>query len=162
MGGVGQFIAGLVFLSLLPVLAYPLQPLFPTFRHKGREGQRSLAMVFAVAGYLLGIVFALLTRAPIMTLALYLTYLFSGAAIMLFNKAFGLRISGHACGVCGPIAFMAYYVHPLIIIPGLIILYSVLDASLRMKRHTIPQFLGGAVTPVVSFFVAVLIASAVI
>ena len=159
MGGTWQLVAAFVFLVVLPVLAYPLQPLFPQFRHKGREGQRSLAMVFSVAGYFLGIVFALVTRAPHTALALYLTYLFSGAILLLFNKAFKLRISGHACGVCGPVALLTYYVSPLALIPGLLLVASVFDASVRTKRHTFPQLFGGAVTPILAMCMAFLIAS---
>ena len=40
-------------LGVLPVLAYPLQRFIPKFRDEGRKGQRTLAMIFAVAGYIL-------------------------------------------------------------------------------------------------------------
>ena len=42
------------FLSILPVMAYPVSYLVPALRKKGRDGQRSLAIVFSVIGYILG------------------------------------------------------------------------------------------------------------
>ena len=58
-GDAATYILTLVFLTVLPLLAYPLQPVFPAFRDKGRSGQRTLAMIMAVVGYILGIIFAL-------------------------------------------------------------------------------------------------------
>ena len=52
-GSVRMLFQQLLFLSLFPLLAYPVQPLIPAFRNKGRDGQRHLAMIFAFVGYLL-------------------------------------------------------------------------------------------------------------
>ena len=51
----GELLGFILCLSVLPVLGYPLQRVLPRFREKGREGQRSLAMLFSAAGYLLGL-----------------------------------------------------------------------------------------------------------
>lgn len=58
----GQLICGLIFLGLLPMLGYPLQKYIPFFRERGREGQRSLAMIFSTMGYVLGCAAAFLTK----------------------------------------------------------------------------------------------------
>ena len=63
-GSLLHFLLSVVFLAFFPLLAYPLQPLFPSFKDKGREGQRTLAICFAVAGYVGGCASALLFRAP--------------------------------------------------------------------------------------------------
>ena len=44
------------FLGVLPLLAYPLQKYIPAYKDKGREGQRNLAIIFAVAGFAMGCV----------------------------------------------------------------------------------------------------------
>jgi Mn2+/Fe2+ NRAMP family transporter len=46
-GGLLHFLLAVIFLTIFPVLAYPLQPFFPSFKDKGR-GQRTLANYFAV------------------------------------------------------------------------------------------------------------------
>ena len=58
-----------------------------------------------------------------------------------------LRASGHACGVAGPAALLVYFRIPAFI-SGMIILALTWWASLRMKRHTAGQLLGGTVIPV--------------
>ena len=57
-GAVWHMIGGIVFLAILPVLAYPLQKYILGYKDNGRDGQRSLAMIFSFAGYLLGTVVA--------------------------------------------------------------------------------------------------------
>ncbi len=141
------FILAIAFLCVLPLLAYPLQPIIPHFKDKGREGQRNLAMIFAVSGYVLGCITNLFLNAPVMLWFVYLIYLLSGILIVVINKALRLRASAHACGVAGPTALLMYFGVYLAIIPGVVLYVCALWASLKMKRHTWQQFLGGAVVP---------------
>lgn len=62
-GSVRVLFQQLLFLSLFPLLAYPVQPLIPVFRDKGRDGQRHLAMIFAFIGYLLTCILNIYTGA---------------------------------------------------------------------------------------------------
>lgn len=149
LGGWVGYLCGLAFLTLLPLLAYPLQPHIKAFQARGREGQRSLAMLFAVGGYLLGCLTTLFLRAPRSLWIIYLEYLLSGLLILLFNKAFGLKASGHACGVAGPVALLVYFGVPALI-AGLALLVLVYASSLRMKRHTPGQLAGGTLIPLAS------------
>ena len=43
-----NFILSIICLTVLPLTAYPLQPLIPGFKDQGREGQRNLAIVMAI------------------------------------------------------------------------------------------------------------------
>lgn len=52
IGGVINFIMSLLFLTVLPAISYPLQPIMPYFKHQGREGQRNLAIIAANIGYI--------------------------------------------------------------------------------------------------------------
>ena len=49
--GPAQWLLSLLFLGVLPLLGYPLQPYLPYFKAAGRPGQRTLAMLFAALGY---------------------------------------------------------------------------------------------------------------
>ena len=148
IGGIANFILALFFLGILPMLAYPLQPCIPGFRGKGREGQRNLAMVFAFVGYLLGCIVNVFMSAPTFLWIFYLDYLLSGIGIIVFNKVFHLRASGHGCGVAGPIAALAYLgIYPALIV-GIPIYAASFWASVKMKRHTPWQFIGGSLIPI--------------
>lgn len=154
--GVTEYILAIVFLTVLPLLGYPLQPFIPKFRDKGREGQRNLAMLMAVIGYVLGIVFALCMNVTGILLVIYLTYLFSGLIMVLFNKVLKIRASGHACGFAGPLAVIiclfgawAY--------TGLALLVLVFWACLKMKRHTLSQLFIGSLIPVLALLLALLV-----
>ncbi len=146
-GRTADFVCALVFLTILPVLAYPMQPILPGYRDRGREGQRSLAMVFAVSGYVLGCLVNLFLRAPQAMWIIYLEYLLSGGLILLFNKCFHVKASAHACGVAGPCALLLHF-HVPALIPGIAALALTWWASLKMKRHTASQLAGGTVIPV--------------
>lgn len=142
------FSLAIIFLTVLPISAYPLQPIVPGFRGRGREGQRSLAMLFAVGGYILGCITNLFFNAPAVLWLVYLEYLLSGLIILVFNKVFHLRASAHACGVAGPAVMLAYLGITPALIVGAVLYALSLWGSLVMKRHTLPQFLGGSVVPV--------------
>lgn len=148
LGGPLSLALGIIFLGVLPLLAYPLQPIVPKFKDKGREGQRSLAMLFAVAGYVLGCVAnALMDGTPALWI-IYLEYLLSGVLILVFNKVLHLRASAHACGVAGPAVMLASFgVYPALAV-GAVLYAGALWASLVMKRHTFLQFLGGSAIPI--------------
>lgn len=141
-----NFMLAVVFLVLFPLLAYPIQPLIRKYRDKGREGQRTLAIFFAVAGYIGGCLSAFLLQAPKSILIIYLSYMLSGVLVMLLNKAIHFKASGHACGITGPFAILVYFGHAIGYL-GIPILALVWLSSLKMKRHTSLQFIGGAVIP---------------
>lgn len=148
---VRDYILSVVLLVILPVSAYPLQRLLPSLREKGRDAQRSLAMIMSVAGYVLGVVYALIFSTSSAILTLFLTYLISGTVLLAINKLFGFKASGHACGLTGPIAALAYYTGRYVLIIGAVLFAAVIWSSLVMKRHTLPQLLAGGAVPVAVF-----------
>ena len=113
----------------------------------------------SVAGYIGGMLFALLTSASVGERVLYLTYLLSGVAIAFSSFVLKKKSSGHACGIAGPVALLAYYIHPLYLL-GLLLLLPVGYASLKMKRHTLPQLISGSVIPILCLFASLLLYSA--
>jgi hypothetical protein len=140
-------------LGLLPLMAYPLQRFIPHFKDQGRIGQRYLAMIFAVGGYILSILVCALSNASRSIWFFCLEYLLSGIIIILFNKAFQLKISGHICGVVGPMLLLIqnglWPAFPI----GCIILVLVAIASLKTNRHTIMQIVGGGVASLLAFVI---------
>ena len=70
-----QLIGSIVFLAVLPTLAYPLQRHIPRFKDRGREGQRTLAMLFSFAGYVLGTLTTFATNAPLQLKIIFVEYL---------------------------------------------------------------------------------------
>lgn len=139
----GQLVCGIFFLGILPILGYPLQKYIPHFKEKGREGQRSLAMIFSVAGYLLGTFIVFMTKASSALCIVYLEYLLSGITMLLFNKVFRLKASGHACGIVAPVLLFVYFNLFIPAVIGGLFVIPVLISSLKTKRHTMPQLLGG-------------------
>ena len=145
-GSTAVFLMTVFFLVVLPLLAYPLQPLVKKYKDKGREGQRTLAMIFAVAGYILGLASAIIFGAPTGVLVIYLAYMISGLLVALTNKVLHFKASGHACGIAGPFMLLVYF-GQMIGYAGLGVLIIAWIASFYMKRHTWPQLLVGTAIP---------------
>lgn len=153
-----DLICTIIFIVIMPVLAYPLQPILPKFRKLGRLGQRNLAIIMAVIGYIFGILYSILFAAPKAVLVLCLTYLISGVGIALCSKYTSFKASGHACGIAGPITAGTYYIGSWAL-TGVFIFALAFVSSLRMKRHNTSEFIAGAVISFTAFFVSLLLIS---
>ena len=151
-GSPWQYIMSLLFLTVLPLCAYPLQKLLPSFRSKGRNGGRTLAMIMSCIGYVLSILYAVAFSVGKNLMILFLTYLISGAVLLIINKVFGVRASGHACGLMGPVAVLAYFMGWLPLVIGALLFALTMWGSLKIRRHTAFQFIIGACIPVIVFF----------
>ncbi len=137
------FALAIIFLTVLPLSAYPLQPIIPHFKDRGRDGQRSLAILFAVGGYILGCITNIFFGTTAELWLVYLNYLLSGLIILILNKVLHLKASAHACGIVGPAAMLAYLgIYPALAV-GTVLYALAFWASLVMKRHTWQQFIGG-------------------
>ena len=143
-------VGGIIFIATFPVLAYPLQKHIPAYKDKGREGQRSLAIIFSFVGYSLAVLLAFIFNAPKIIKFIYLDYLICGFAILLCDKVFKIKPSGHACGVIGPMIVMVYF---KIFIPAAVcalFAIPVFISSVYTKRHTPLQLLGGAIIAILA------------
>ena len=152
-----EFAVSLAGLTVLPVLAYPVSMAIPALREKGREGQRSLAMYLSAVGYVGVFVYGLAARVGTGLMHIYAGYLFSVVIILLGNKIFKVRISGHACSVSGPLVYSGYFLGLWGILVGVVCWIVILWASLVMKRHTFREFVFGTLTCLFSFAVGWLI-----
>ena len=152
-----EMVISVLGLTVLPILAYPVSAMIPKIRVKGREGQRSLAMYFSTVGYVAVFVYGLIAGVGTGLMHIYAGYLFSVVIILIGNKVFKVRISGHACSVSGPLVYSGYFLGIWGIVVGVVCWGVILWASLAMKRHTFKEFLLGTLTCLVSFTVGWLI-----
>ena len=139
-------------LALLPCVAYPLCALIPALKRKGRAAERTTAVVFSLAGYVGAYACALAEGLTGVDRTVCLIYLFSGLTIAVVQKLTGLHISGHACGLSGPVAVAAFYLHPAFAL-GYLLLLPVVISSLALKRHTGWELTIGAAVPVIVMFI---------
>ena len=141
------------FLGILPLLAYPLQKYIPAYKDKGREGQRNLAIIFAAAGFTLGCVMSFAFPASDGLRVIFLEYVCGALAVLVFNKGFHIRLSGHACGALAPVALFLYFGLYRAAAAGMALAVLVFVASIETKRHTFFQLIGGGLVPLVSIIV---------
>ena len=149
--------ASLLGLTVLPILAYPVSFAVPALRRKGREGQRTVAMYFSTVGYVAVFVYGLIAEVGVSLMHIYAGYLISVIIILVSNKVFKVRVSGHACSVAGPLVYSAFFLGSWGIAAGVVCWCAILWASLVMKRHTLGEFLLGTLTCLVAFTSAWLI-----
>ena len=140
-----EIFAMLLFLAIIPLLAYPLSWAIPRIRRKGREGQRNLAFALTAAGYVLGWLYGVLVSRNREQILVYTIYLVSLLLLLLWNKVFRLRASGHGCSVTGPVLLAGWYLG----LPGIVVsalcYVLIFWASVTAKRHKWDEFLGGSV-----------------
>ena len=147
-----QFAYTFFFLCVLPLMAYPLQKYIPHFKNKGRDGQRTLAMLFAVAGYIFCLVTNIFANATSAMWLICLEYFLSGALILIFNKGLHIKLSAHGCGSAGPIFLLLYFG---LYIPAALMAFVTIFAywaSVKAKHHTFGQLLGGSAVSIVLLF----------
>ena len=152
-----EIIIMIVFLGLVPALAYVLSGIIPAVRSKGREGQRKLAFVTNLVGYGIALLWAVLTNVSKELLLICLTYFLSVVFLAICNKGFRFRASGHASGFTGPLVLMIYFLDWKVIAPVLIIAALIVWASLYLKRHTIKELAGGILVNILAFIISVMI-----
>lgn len=142
----------MLYLGILPLLAYPLQSVTPHFKNKGRDGQRTLAMLFAVAGYIFCLITNLFTAPTNGMWIICLEYLLSGILILVFNKGLHIKLSAHGCGSAGPIFLLLYFgLYLPAALMGIVTVFAYI-ASVKAKHHTVPQLIGGSAVSICLLF----------
>lgn len=117
--GMGEILMSILLLGMVPVLAYPLQRILPGWKEGGREGQRNLAFVLNLAGYMSALILGYLSGAGKNLKLIDITYFLSVVILTAFNKFIHIRASGHACGVTGPLLLLLYFTGWAVLIPCL-------------------------------------------
>lgn len=143
------------FLSVLPVSAYPVSYLLSSLHKQGREGQRNFAFFMTALSYPLLTAYAVITGGPGFLLIAF-TYLLSLVVLLLMNKVFSLRASGHACSVTGPLVLIGYFIGFKAILWGILLYALIFWASLTTKRHTAKELIWGSLASIFAFLLSLL------
>jgi hypothetical protein len=139
----------LVFLTVVPISAYPLSRVIPKIRARGRDGERNLAFIMAILGYIAGTIASIVFNAPRGVMYIILSYLASGLVLLFVNKGIRIKASGHACGVSGPITLLLYMVGHYAF-AAVILLPIVFWGRLSLKRHTSGELIIGTIVGIFS------------
>ena len=136
----------LLFLAVVPVLAYPVQKLVPKWREGGRRTQRNLAFVFSFVGYGGAVLTNALRSAGTEVLYISVVYLASVIILTLFNCLTPWHASGHACSLMGPLLLITLFVGWYAIPVTLAVYAASFWASVYMGRHTPREFWLGSLS----------------
>lgn len=149
----GWYFYSIFFLTIMPLLAYPLKRILPGFKDKGRDGERKLAFVLAVSSYILGTTLVFILKAPIIVEKIFSAYIASGGMLAFINKIVKVKASGHACGVSGPITLLYHFLG----VPALwlfLLLPIVFWARINLKRHSFKDLVTGTLVGILSTVIA--------
>lgn len=152
--GTGWFIYTIIFLTALPLMAYPLHMLIPVSRKQGRKGERKMAFILAIISYVLGTLITFVLNAPLIVKKIFMAYLLSGLFLTFVNHALKFKASGHACGVAGPITLISSllsinYLWLFLLMP--VVYWS----RINLGRHSIQELATGTLVGIISTLVAV-------
>ena len=145
-----DYLFSLLFLAVVPVLAYPLQEIVPAFRPGGQKMKRKLAFILSIMGYVAAFVLSLLRGAVPNLVYIDSVYLCSVVVLTLLNVCTAWHASGHACSIVGPIALLACFMGWWAILGGFFVVALSFWSSVYLGRHTVREYLLGALSPLVS------------
>jgi len=145
--------AGLV---ALPLLSYPAWSVFGNKTLDKRKGQRKLAFIFSVVGYVCCFIYGLRFGTDAIREIFY-TYFFTVILLALLNKVFHVRASGHAASSISTVVFSAAYLSPAVTCAFVILFTGSVWASIYLKRHKWQDIIAGICSLLASFILAKLI-----
>lgn len=148
--------ATLFFLGIMPVLAYPLQKCIPNYKEKGREGQRELAFLFTIFGYIGAWGYGWLFRVSHALQLLFNAYLLSVLLMFSVNKLLKIRASGHACSAAAPMVLAGYFLNIGWALSFLLLFIASVWASVTLKRHKFSDMMFGVAVFLCAFSIALL------
>ena len=110
-----------------------------------RKGQRSTALVCSAIGYLCGFLWSILTPCSwLVHILIPLLCHFHRSTADSQSPFSGCNASGHACSTTAPVFLLTWKLHPLFIIPSVLLIAAVYRSSSKLSRHTLPQLLIGS------------------
>ena len=146
-----------IFLTVVPLLAYPVAALIPRLRAKGREGQRNFAFALTAVSYPFLVLYAVWSKGSDNFQLIAWTYLLTLAVLLVLNKGLKLRASGHAASTAGPLIVICYFFGLKGVVAGIMVYALILWASLALKRHTPRELWWGTLASAAAFGLALLI-----
>ena len=147
---VADLLFSVFFLAVVPVLAYPLQGIVPALRPGGQKMKRKLAFILSIMGYIAAFAVSLIRGAVPNLAYIDAVYLSSVLVLTLINVLTPWHASGHACSIVGPVALLACFFGWRAILCGAVVIALSFWASVYLKRHTVREYLLGAISPLLS------------
>lgn len=154
---VPDLLLSILFLAVVPVLAYPLQSIVPAFRPGGQKMKRKLAFILSIMGYIAAFIVSIIRGAVPNLAYIDAVYLCSVVVLTLINLLTPWHASGHACSIVGPVALLACFFGWRAILLGALLIALSFWSSVYLKRHTVREYLLGAVSPLISALLMYLI-----
>ncbi|ACL69198.1 hypothetical protein [Halothermothrix orenii] len=136
-------LVGVLFLTVLPLLAYLFKFFIPSIRNEGREGERRLAFYFGLGSYIIGTFFVSFSPSPVVIKVLFFTYLVSALVLTFINMFLNFRASGHACGVAGPVTILISFLGSSVWM-FLLLIPVTFWSRLTLNRHSLKELISGA------------------
>lgn len=146
----------LLFLVAVPVSAYPVASLMRNAEKSKREQQRKFAFVFNFAGYFFALLAGIVGKCSRMLLGILAAYFMAVVALTVLNKICKARASGHACSCVLPYLFFCRWLGSGAVMVCGILYLTEFWASVKLKRHTVKEFLAGSAVAVVIFLAVTL------
>lgn len=152
-----ELVLALFFQVVMPIMAYPLQKVIPAYKDKGRDGQRNLAFILNGLGYTFAVIYGLIFNISSVLRFIFFVYFASVLILTIINKVIKLRASGHACSIVGTMICFVYFVGLKAVLLCAVLIALILWASLKLKRHTIKEFMIGSAVSATAFVSCILI-----
>lgn len=157
-----QMIILILFLCIVPIIAYPLQPIVPKFKNNGREEQRAIAFILNIIEYIVAVIVGYFMKVTSNLQFIYNIYLISVILLTIINKILHIRASGHACSATGPLVFLVYFIGWKSILPCIITGIGIVWSSLKLKRHTLKELALGALSCLLTFICSLTLQTCII
>lgn len=132
-----------LFLAVIPSLGYLIQILIPSLKEQGRPLQRKLAFLCSAVGYTSGLIWGIASGSAPTEKHVYISYFISFLLLAGFNFLMRIRSSGHAAGIAGPLCILVLEISPWLCFACIPVWLAGLWASVRLKRHTVWEYLLG-------------------
>ena len=145
-----DLVFSLFFLAFVPILAYPLQLTVPAFRPGGQKMMRRLAFILSILGYSAALTVSLVRGAVPNLVYIDAVYLCSVAVLTALNLATPWHASGHACSIVGPIALLGCFMGWGALAVGVVAVALSLWSSVYLGRHTVREYVLGALASLLS------------
>ncbi len=133
-----SFAIATIFIGIIPLFAWTYLIKHPD----DFKGERKLSFIIDAISYPIGFALLLIANRKDMYSALVLSYLLNVIVLIILNKA-GFKASGHGAGIAGPATALSIEFGKIGLL-SFLLLIPVGVAKLKLKDHTILQFLTGA------------------
>lgn len=151
--------SSVLFLSVIPILAYPFSTVLPGYKEMGRYGQRRLAFIMNFVGITASVVYGTVSNVSKSLHLIYLTYFLSVVMLIVFNQFLKVRASGHACSVTAPLVLLVHFIGGQYFLPCAALITLVVWASLVLKSHTPDELATGWISASIAFAISLLFVS---